>query len=118
MKKILERMSKAAHFLTASITRSASLISSSTYALCSLREQEPFDRLDRDAAGEQRIEPFRSKKFHHRPMMEADAAVTCEAEQWALQQRGPGLGTPILQNLGHIKRCLARVNAVGIGAMS
>ncbi len=49
--------------------------------------------------------------------MKAHAAITCEAEERAFQQSGPGLGTPTLQNLGHIERGLTRMNAVGSGAM-
>src|ERR1700754_3544569 len=86
------------------------------HALGRLHKQEPLNRLDREATGEQRIEPFRSEKFHHRSMMEADAAVTCKAKEWSLQQRGPCLSTPILQNFGYIERGLARMNTVGIGA--
>ena len=49
--------------------------------------------------------------------MESDPPITCETKERALQQGGPCLGAPILQNLGHIERRLARMNAVGIGAM-
>src|SRR5664280_2968785 len=86
-------------------------------ALSGFREQEPLDRLDRVTAFEQCIQPLRSEKLYHGPMMKADAPITCEAEERALQQRGPCLGAPILQNLGHIERCLTRLNAVSIGAM-
>ncbi len=50
-------------------------------------------------------------------MVEANAAITRKAEERALQQSGPFVGTPTRQSLGNIKRGFAGVNAVGLGAM-